>query len=170
MVSSRLHSTVVRPDIPTNLDDIKTSSLKEDSDFRVYSEASSERVVNHYRDMRTNQTVAFYESMEKKYSFENGSYRRLMTMEEAFAELEHYVVSLTVGSASEEALSFGCFQKNPRGIVLSLKRMTHICPIGRIRSRFGFAKQAPLAPNCGSDSQSWTSRLVCAGGTASRRG
>jgi hypothetical protein len=42
--------------------------------------------------MRRFQTVDFYRKMEEKYSFENGKYRRLMTIEEAFAELEHYVV------------------------------------------------------------------------------
>lgn len=84
----------VKPDIPTNLDEIKTSSEKANSDFRVYTQETSEsRVINHYREMRMGQTVAFYRRMEQKYSFENGNYRSLMTMEEAFEELEHYVVS-----------------------------------------------------------------------------
>ncbi|KAL3810795.1 hypothetical protein ACHAXA_006825 [Cyclostephanos tholiformis] len=56
------------------------------------------RVLMHYRDMRTYQTVEFHDRMATKYSFENGKYRcvlcevmRLMTIEEAFVELEDYV-------------------------------------------------------------------------------
>ena len=64
---------------------------KEDDSFRMYDTAT-QRVLDHYRDMRTHQTVAFYRRMEQKYSFEHGRYRRLMTVAEAFDELEHYVV------------------------------------------------------------------------------
>lgn len=71
---------------------IKTNTDKSDDDFRVYvKETSPSRVVEHYRDMRTNQTVDFYRKMEAKYSFQDGACRRLMTIEEAFAELERYV-------------------------------------------------------------------------------
>jgi len=79
-------------DIPATSKTIK-SNEKKDEDFRVYDESSSEqRVINHYRDMRTFHTVSFYQRMEKKYSFEDGALRRRMTIEKAFDELENYVV------------------------------------------------------------------------------
>ena len=78
-------------EIPGNTTTIKTNE-KADEDFRVYDvTTSAERVVEHYRDMRRFQTVDFYQRMERKYDFTNGSYRRLMTIEEAFVELENYV-------------------------------------------------------------------------------
>lgn len=78
-------------EIPGNTTTIKTNE-KADEDFRVYDvTTSAERVVEHYRDMRRFQTVDFYQRMERKYDFSNGSYRRLMTIEEAFVELENYV-------------------------------------------------------------------------------
>ena len=74
---------------------IKTNQEKEMEEFRVYSEDKTQaRVINHYRDMRKYQTVDFYNKMEHKYTFENGQYRKLMTIEQAFEELEHYVVSI----------------------------------------------------------------------------
>lgn len=80
-----------RPEVPQTFDNIKTNE-KADEDFRVYSsESTPTRVVDHYRDMRTYQTVAFYKKMEQKYDFSNGKYRRLMTIEEAFQELENYI-------------------------------------------------------------------------------
>lgn len=79
------------PLIPDTYSAIKTNE-KNDEEFRVYdSKESPGRVVEHYRDMRRFQTLRFYEKMEKKYDFSNGNYRRLMTIEEAFAELENYV-------------------------------------------------------------------------------
>lgn len=81
------------PTVPGNYNDIKTND-KADEDFRIYSVTDSpKRVVEHYRDMRLFQTVDFYRKMEQKYDFSNGNYRRLMTIEEAFAELENYVDS-----------------------------------------------------------------------------
>lgn len=77
--------------IPGSYSAIKTND-KADEEFRVYDvKDSPARVVEHYKDMRRFQTLAFYEKMEKKYDFDNGNYRRLMTIEEAFAELENYV-------------------------------------------------------------------------------
>lgn len=78
--------------VPKTLDtaSIKTND-KKDEQFRVYEDETPVRVVNHYRDMRTYQTVAFYKKMERKYSFENGGHRALMSIEEAFEKLEHYV-------------------------------------------------------------------------------
>lgn len=82
----------VRPEIPKDFATIKTNT-KSDEDFRVYTEEGSNgRVIEHYRDMRSKQTVDFYRRMEQKYDFSNGNYRRLMTIDEAFEELEHYVV------------------------------------------------------------------------------
>lgn len=84
-----------RPEVSAN-EVIKTND-KADAKFRVYDEETSlPRVVQHYKDMRKNHTVDFYRRMEQKYSFENGTCRRMMTIEEAFDELEHYVVSLGV--------------------------------------------------------------------------
>lgn len=68
------------------------SSTKAKEEFRTYDATETpERVVEHYRDMRTYQTVEFYDRMAEKYSFENGRYRKLMTIEEAFVELENYI-------------------------------------------------------------------------------
>jgi hypothetical protein len=48
-----------RPDISTSHENIKTS-VKKDDEFRIYDESTSEqRVVDHYRDMRTFHTVDF---------------------------------------------------------------------------------------------------------------
>jgi len=81
-----------RPEIPVTFEDIKTSTEKSDEDFRVYDEETSlPRVVEHYRDMRQHQTIEFYRRMEEKFTFDDGKYRKLMTMEEAFTELEHYI-------------------------------------------------------------------------------
>lgn len=77
--------------VPNKFDTIKTNE-KADEEFRIYdANESPERVVEHYRDMRKYHTVDFYRKMEEKYDFTNGKYRRLMTIEEAFAELENYV-------------------------------------------------------------------------------
>lgn len=63
------------------------------TEFRVYDEITTDkRVIDHYKDMRTFQTVSFYKRMEERYSFEYGKYRALMTMDEAFDALEDYVV------------------------------------------------------------------------------
>mmetsp|Transcript_90 Transcript_90/g.137 ORF Transcript_90/g.137 Transcript_90/m.137 type:complete len:299 (-) Transcript_90:124-1020(-) len=83
--------TSTTPVVPIDYKAIKTNN-KEDDKFRVYSadEDTPARVIEHYRDMRTNHTVEFYKRMEQKYSFENGG-RRKMTIEQAFAELEDYI-------------------------------------------------------------------------------
>jgi hypothetical protein len=116
------------PIISKTVDSIKTND-KADEDFRKYSEETSEqRVVSHYRDMRRFQTVHFYRRMEEKYSFENGTYRKLMTIDEAFKELEHYVV---------------CYISHDQFAVVNLESLeTHLCtmyllPTGCFRSRFG---------------------------------
>lgn len=81
-----------RPAVPRTFEDIKTSQEKSDEEFRVYDEETSlPRVIEHYRDMRQYQTVDFYRRMEEKFNFDNGNYRKLMTIEEAFAELEQYI-------------------------------------------------------------------------------
>lgn len=78
-------------DVPVDFSSFKTS-VKKDEEFRVYTtdENTPARVIEHYKDMRTFQTVEFYKRMEEKYSFESGG-RRMMTIEEAFAELESYI-------------------------------------------------------------------------------
>ena len=98
-----------RPDVPMDLDVIKTSD-KADDDFRVYSEETSPpRVVQHYKDMRLHHTVDFHRRMEEKYSFEHGKFRRRMTIDEAFAELEHYVV---------RTLNKGCWPQKVKIVTL----------------------------------------------------
>ena len=68
------------------------ASTKNAEEFRTYNVTeTAERVIQHYKDMRTYQTVDFYDRMAQKYSFDNGAYRRLMTIEEAFLELENYI-------------------------------------------------------------------------------
>jgi len=103
MMSSEVSPTTInqtqtkqaQPDIeiPTDFQSIQTNAgTKELSEFRTYDDTTSPaRVVEHYRDMRTFQTVEFYKRMEEKYSFENGKFRRMMTIEEALEELENYV-------------------------------------------------------------------------------
>jgi hypothetical protein len=89
-------SSETKPKLLKSLESIKTNTEKAEEEFRVYSEETSlERVVNHYRNMRLYQTVDFYRRMEQKYTFDNGQYRKLMTMDQAFDELEHYVVRVS---------------------------------------------------------------------------
>jgi inositol oxygenase len=91
---SNAQDTAMAPATPSNYKSIQTNAdTKTIEDFRTYTqdEDTPARVIEHYRDMRRFQTVEFYEKMEKKYSFENGTYRKLMTIEEAFVELENYV-------------------------------------------------------------------------------
>lgn len=88
-----IQNSNLTPNIPGNYNTIKTND-KADEEFRIYSvKDSPKRVVEHYRDMRMFHTVDFYRKMEQKYDFSNGNYRRLMTIEEAFVELENYVDS-----------------------------------------------------------------------------
>lgn len=128
--------------VPIEFGTIKTND-KEDKDFRIYDDATTElRVVQHYKDMRSSHTVAFYNKMELKYSFENGAYRRLMTIEEAFDELEHYIVrksGVIVGP---------CLLAIDGGMIVS--EFAHIWIylflLGRFRPRPGSAQQvAPIA-------------------------
>jgi hypothetical protein len=82
----------------------ETKKMKKKKDFRNYSSSTStttadapvqqQRVLAHYTAMRKYQTMDFYRRMEIKYSFANGQYRRIMTIAEAFTELEHYVVCM----------------------------------------------------------------------------
>jgi inositol oxygenase len=87
------------PDDDDTIEKIKTNYVKTVNEFRVYDNINEEeggsrtpsRVIEHYKDMRSYQTLDFYKRMEKRYDFSNGQYRCLMTIEEAFTELEHYV-------------------------------------------------------------------------------
>lgn len=89
--------TETRPDVPKTFDEIKTSTNKAEDEFRVYDEETTlPRVVEHYRDMRQYQTVDFYRRMEQKYDFSNGNYRKLMSIDDAFAALENYVVGIRI--------------------------------------------------------------------------
>lgn len=65
------------PDTAADVASIQTNAATKAADeFRSYDEATTPaRVVQHYRDMRTHQTLAFYRRMEAKYSFEDGRYR-----------------------------------------------------------------------------------------------
>lgn len=65
---------------------------KPEEQFRNYKDsARHELVSNHYRNMRTNQTLDFVKRMHEKYSFETP--RAMMTIREAFTALETYVDS-----------------------------------------------------------------------------
>ena len=89
------------PAVPQSFTSIKTNG-KADEDFRIYDESSTPaRVIDHYRDMRQNQTVEFYKRMERKYDFSNGAYRSLLTIEEAFAELGTLLAYQNLCSFSE---------------------------------------------------------------------
>lgn len=84
------HEASTTEDTPMS-SSIKTAD-KDDEDFRTYDvEKTTERVVEHYRLMRSKQTVEFVERMEKKYTFEGGVGRKQMTIEEAFVDLENYI-------------------------------------------------------------------------------
>eukprot|EP01031_Cornospumella_fuschlensis_P045365 gene45365-55505_t len=72
--------------------DLTFEACKPTETFRNYKDSSRQEVVeNHYKQMRTNQTMAFAEKMAKKYSFEQP--RAYMTVKEAFEKLETYVDS-----------------------------------------------------------------------------
>jgi len=74
-----------------DFDAIKTND-KADDNFRVCSdETSPARVAQHHKDMRMHHAVDFHRRMEEKHSFENEKFRREMTIDEAFAELECHV-------------------------------------------------------------------------------
>ncbi|CAM9905219.1 unnamed protein product [Chrysoparadoxa australica] len=66
-----------------------------DEHFRAYDESSkyAERVRQHYKLMRTHQTLEFNKRIREKYSFEDGKERAKMTVKQAFDELENYVDS-----------------------------------------------------------------------------
>lgn len=73
------------------LSDVITAN-KTKSEFRNYESSPRHKVVeNHYRLMRSNQTVAFVDRMHEKYSFKDGKTRARMTFREAFKALESYV-------------------------------------------------------------------------------
>jgi len=49
----------IKIELPSSYENIKTNE-KSDEEFRVYrSEDTPQRVIDHYRDMRSNQTVDF---------------------------------------------------------------------------------------------------------------
>ena len=75
---------------PTLLTDIDLPKAADD--YRNYVDSDRKDIVlNHYKLMRTNQTLDFVEKMLLKYSFDKP--RQHMTIMEAFKKLEHYVDS-----------------------------------------------------------------------------
>ena len=76
------------PIIPSELGSYH-SGTKEVEEFRNYdSSAAQSRVENHYKNMRSKQTVAFNKKMEAKYfDFDKCT----MTIWEAFEALQDYV-------------------------------------------------------------------------------
>jgi inositol oxygenase len=73
--------------LPTEVD-----ATKEVEKFRNYVDSDRQDiVVNHYKLMRTNQTVEFVDRMIAKYTFDKP--RQHMTIQEAFRKLENYVDS-----------------------------------------------------------------------------
>jgi hypothetical protein len=73
--------------LPTEVD-----ATKEVEKFRNYVDSDRQDiVVNHYKLMRTNQTLEFVDKMIAKYTFDKP--RQHMTIQEAFRKLENYVDS-----------------------------------------------------------------------------
>jgi len=71
--------------------DVEYTKNKEE--FRNYEDSYRHDIVfNHYKLMRTHQTLAFSQNMLKKYSFDNGP-RSTMSIRDAFQVLETYVDS-----------------------------------------------------------------------------
>lgn len=67
---------------------------KPKEEFRNYVDSDRQNVViNHYKEMRTHQTLEFVEKMHEKYSFVPGKERCRMTIPDAFKILESYVDS-----------------------------------------------------------------------------
>lgn len=67
-------------------------ATKETATFRNYKDSYRQEIVqNHYKLMRSNQSLAFSQKMNEKYSFEKP--RQRMTVREAFKHLESYVDS-----------------------------------------------------------------------------
>ena len=65
---------------------------KKVEEFRNYVDSDRHDIVtNHYRLMRTHQTLEFVDKMLAKYSFKEP--RQKMTIREAFTKLETYVDS-----------------------------------------------------------------------------
>jgi len=65
---------------------------KKSEEFRNYVDSARQDIVsNHYKLMRTNQTLAFVDKMYGKYQFEKP--RAVMTIQEALKVLENYVDS-----------------------------------------------------------------------------
>lgn len=74
---------------PPELVEKYSSKTKDTEEFRNYeTSAAQARVENHYKNMRTYQTMAFLEKMEKKYyKFD----KEELTIMEAFERLQDYV-------------------------------------------------------------------------------
>lgn len=66
----------------TNEDIDKSSITAADDDEKgeQATTATPERVLNHYRNMRTYQTVDFHTRMMEKYTFNNGKYRYVCSL------------------------------------------------------------------------------------------
>ena len=63
-------------------------------EFRNYANSDRQSVVEqHYRMMRTFQTMEFCKKMQIKYDFTDGKHRAVMSIREAFKKLETYVDS-----------------------------------------------------------------------------
>lgn len=72
--------------------EVDFDTAKPVEEYRNYKDSFRHEIVeNHYRQMRTNQTVAFVEKINEKYSFEIP--RTRMSIREAFRVLETYVDS-----------------------------------------------------------------------------
>jgi len=83
--------TTVAGPLHHSSDDVK-NSIKPVEQFRNYIDSDRQEIVyNHYKLMRSNQTLQFYDRMTEKYSFAEP--RAVMTIQEAFVALESYVDS-----------------------------------------------------------------------------
>lgn len=72
--------------------EVDFDTAKPVEDYRNYKDSFRHEIVeNHYRSMRENQTLAFSQKMNEKYTFETP--RTHMSIREAFRVLETYVDS-----------------------------------------------------------------------------
>jgi inositol oxygenase len=85
---------VASPELPEKQLDVGFELPKDVKEFRNYQDSAfQESVSNHYRLMRSNQSVAYVERMHQKYSFADGQFRARYTVREVFKLLESYVDS-----------------------------------------------------------------------------
>ncbi len=93
LTANHRHSSSFLSKMPAHTEDCIIDNMSKNADeFRNYVNSDRQSVVeNHYRLMRTNQSVEFVDRMAEKYSFDKP--RAIMSIREAFRSLETYVDS-----------------------------------------------------------------------------